>query len=108
MIQKYPVSKTMAVAKTKIYLQKATYLMRFEELSMTMYTFDRKMNAYKTINASTLLFGYLSCFCCFGLFLTVFQRRTAFELLENTRDIVIVFESCVYCDVCQWAIGRKQ
>lgn len=107
MIQKYPVSKTMAVAKTKIYLQKATYLMRFEELSMTMYTFDRKMNAYKTINASILLFGYLSCFCCFGLFLTVFQRRTPFEFLENTRDIVIVFESCVCCDVCQWAIGRK-
>lgn len=56
MIQKYPVSKTMAVAKTKIYLQKATYLMRFEEFSMTMYTFDRKMNVYKTINCKYITF----------------------------------------------------
>lgn len=56
MIQKYPVSKTMAVAKTKIYLQKATDLMQFEELSMTMYTFDRKMNVYKTINCKYITF----------------------------------------------------
>lgn len=56
MIQKYPVSKTMAVAKTKIYLQKATDLMQFEELSMTMYTFDRKMIAYETINCKYITF----------------------------------------------------
>lgn len=56
MIQKYPVSKTVAVAKTKIYLQKATDLMQFEELSMTMYTFDRKMIAYKTINCKYITF----------------------------------------------------
>ena len=48
---------------------------------------------------------YYLIFNCFGFSVTVFQRRTPFKFLEKTRDIVIVFESCVCCDVCQWAIG---